>query len=1151
MAASLHTIILPQPTSSEDNDTSIKGWDHSIITDDELLIPTTTTNNITNCNLITYDVIALNNILFDTISTTNSVQDESAANCELCSFSNNVTTIASTSSTTNNSKIIAVITKNTSNYEINLCNGNGLILATRAIGSIIATEEEREEFVPQLYFVPNNHSTSDSTDGEEEESNTLLVICPPSSQASNVIIITNLYTSKLNSTNDSIVKEGLSCISMDMLPLPATLSAAESEDNGSAGGTVKWMQGINVNSSTIRFFIQYTTQQTGSVGGMAVADYNIATKKIELVLDSLSANIADQLKGDFERPDGGGERDEIVGLGIDNYNTQQSLLLVALSSGLANDSLKNVAKPPSSTSILWIDIRTLQIRAQYTLLPSCSLLTCTPVQSIDSSKYVAAAIASTSQDGKVEIHVVQSLLASLDDDINVKNADNDLSMVLFTIDTQDTIDNINGSVVNLCSPPSSDDQRPYSFRYLYKTTNSGEEKSNCFEFVPNEQVQLGNIQDMLVEYDYDGALNMLNDMLSKPSAITSSSDSTDNDSSRVYIPITKSTIALHQFQHLLSIPHTSSDETNLNFDEIKECLKQMVKYIIISSGTNDEDSNKSIESMCKPCQFIMNWPMNQLSKNNGSSKGDVVAKVSIHQVITTLTSMSSSLDSIIQVIGTSSTSSTLLIEQRTKINDKCNALETISSILPSLAEQQGIPINDPFLHIESIISLLYALVQCGAFKLVSCLIKHINKSTTSSTSSTLTTDVIASSTMHIPKSIHPNHYISWLCEDTVIPNLYIGHPMLKLICSWVCNTANYYDDSDSFNIDSSILLLKSVSKAIARLTVETMNKNYDYPMQYMEASAAEDGSAADGNSNNNDTLNTSSSTSTARRTNSRPTVLNIGMISGMKRKDGRMMSAQRVTTSSANRVNTTTNNTSLMDFSFFNNNPSPNSVTEQASFVNDDDDEEDEDESIEYDCVEIKLNNAIRLKKARSLGLDKQVLSLSNYSSMGEQYIVKELVKMALSKQTSSVSAAEAEEEDLIDKIRAYASEVDANFDEAVQQYATELCSDNNHTTDIPQAIQQSQVLSQWVTDPTVKCTIVLEMLRRARVSVDCPPDLSSIAKDAIGIAVDEKMKSELVEDLKLLVIDTFVRKYCGNGAQDYFKVVSLFICVVVISISI
>lgn len=1147
MAASLHTIILPsQPSTTEDNDTSIKGWDHSIITDDELLIsPTVTaTNNIniTNCNLITYDVIALNNILFDTISTTNSEQDESAANNELCTLSNSITTIASTSNSNSNSKIIAVITKNNTigNYEINLCNGNGLILATRAIGSISSatdSEEEREEFIPQLYFIPNNHSTSDSTDGEEEESNTLLVICPPSSQASNVIIITNLYTSKLNSTNDSIVKEGLSCISMDMLPLPS-LSAAESEDNGSAGGTVKWMQGINVNSSTIRFFIQYANQQTGSVGGMAVADYNVATKKIELVLDSLNENIAEQLGSDNVKS--GVER-EIVGLGIDNYNTHQSLLVAF--SGQADDSSKNAAKSPS-TLLLWIDMRTLQIRAQYILPLGSWLLACSPVQSIGGSKYVAAAIASSDNDGKVEIHIVQSLLSSLDDELNMKNAGNDSSMVLFTITTQDTIENASGSVINLCSPPSSDDQRPYSFRYLYKTTsNSEEEKTNCFEFVPNEQVQLGSIQDMLVESDYDGALNLLNDMLSKPGATTTSSDSTtDNDSSRVYIPITKSTIALHQFQHLLSLPNTSS-EMDLNFDEMKECLKQMAKYIIISSGTeSNEGSNKNVESMCTACQFIMNWPMNQLSKNDGKSEEET-AKTSIHQVITALTSMSTSLDSILQVIGTSSTSSTLLIEERTKIIDKYNALETISSILPSLAEQQGITINDPFLHIESIISLLMALVQCGAFKLVSCLIKHVNRSAT--TSNALTTDVIASSTLHIPKSIHPNHYISWLCEDTVIPSLYIGHPMLKLICGWVCNTVNYYDDSDSkgkgSGIDSSILLLKSVSKAIARLTVETMNKNYDYPMQYKLDTSADDGEAATGG-NNNDTLNTSSSTSTARRSNSRPTVLNIGMISGMKRKDGRMMSAQRVT-SSANRVNTTTNNTSLMDFSFFNNNPSPNSVTEQASFVNDDDEEEDEDESIEYDCVEIKLKNAIRLKKARSIGLDKNVLSLANYSSMGEQYIVKELVKMALSKQ-SSVSDddnIEEEDEDLIDKIRTYALEVDANFDEAVQQYATELCSDNNHTTDVPQAIKQSQVLSQWVTDPTVKCTIVLQMLRRARVSEDCPPDLSKLAHDAISIAVNEEMKSKLVEDLKLLVIDTLVRKYCGNGAQDYFKVVSFY----------
>jgi hypothetical protein len=71
-------------------------------------------------------------------------------------------------------------------------------------------------------------------------------------------------------------------------------------------------------------------------------------------------------------------------------------------------------------------------------------------------------------------------------------------------------------------------------------------------------------------------------------------------------------------------------------------------------------------------------------------------------------------------------------------------------------------------------------------------------------------------------------------------------------------------------------------------------------------------------------------------------------------------------------------------------------------------------------------------------------------------------------------------------------------------------------------------------------------MLRVALVSVQCPPNITLLAKDAIAMAVDETDKSELQEALKLLEIDSLVRNYCGNGAQEYFRVVSVLSIVVV-----
>lgn len=299
-------------------------------------------------------------------------------------------------------------------------------------------------------------------------------------------------------------------------------------------------------------------------------------------------------------------------------------------------------------------------------------------------------------------------------------------------------------------------------------------------------------------------------------------------------------------------------------------------------------------------------------------------------------------------------------------------------------------------------------------------------------------------------------------------------------------------------------------------------------MQMMEPANDVDGENSDLSTPRNDSnvssfgtsFDTNSSMRSVRSMSSRPTVLNIGMISGMKRKDGRMMSAQRVTRGNVN-------NTTSLDFSFFNN-PSPNSVAE-ASFV----DEDDDDESVEYDCVEYKLNEAIRLKTARSLGLNREVLTLANYSSKGEQYIVKELVKSALKHSSLEDHA------DTVNEIRSFAVGVDADFDEAVHHYANELCDDNRDN--IPHALQWTQTLSQWCSSPSVRCTIVLKMLRIALVSVQRPPDLTGLAKETIEMAVDENVKSELEEAFRLLGIDSLVRRYCGNGAQEFFRVVSYY----------
>lgn len=246
------------------------------------------------------------------------------------------------------------------------------------------------------------------------------------------------------------------------------------------------------------------------------------------------------------------------------------------------------------------------------------------------------------------------------------------------------------------------------------------------------------------------------------------------------------------------------------------------------------------------------------------------------------------------------------------------------------------------------------------------------------------------------------------------------------------------------------------------------------------------------------------SKASARSAYKRPTVLNVGMLSGMKAAGQRVFSAKRMgrsfELSPVSHDDSLFSSSSSVDF--------PIGV----------------DEELDHDCVENKLIEATRLKAARRLGMERECLTLSNYSSKGEQYIVKELVKASLKK----VLASGDNFEQTANKIREFALEVGADFDDAVHQYAVELCdSSRDHISSI---LKQTGMLTRWCSSPAVRCLIVLKMLRKALVSIQRPPDLSGLASEALTWATDGNVKSELEEALRLLSIDSLVRKYCGNG---------------------
>ncbi|KAL7542824.1 hypothetical protein ACHAXR_012330 [Thalassiosira sp. AJA248-18] len=864
-------------------------------------------------------------------------------------------------------------------------------------------------------------------------------------------------------------------------------------------------------------------------------------------------------------------------------------------SGTNNDTTNN--SNVNSSMIVWINIINLTLAAKYTLPCNTScIVSCAPVATChDDASFsfsslgctvVAVAIACKTTGGKSEILVVQSIVTAPtaenenetndERDLMMKKSntesnnddDDDDAMVLFRIDVDIGTTMNNNNHVEVCaSPPppthyfandnnnnnDDDDGKimmggAYIFRYLIRptttTTNSGNGGDNdgattkCWEFHANEQTQLGFLHTLLAhDRDFTRAHSLADQiqMAKYPPSSYSNSSSVDNDhhddNNRITTPLTKSYISLIQFRHILSSKDVAAEE---NRGEAKECLRRLTSNAITSG---------EVQCMVDAAEFIMGWPMNR-SKCSGCDDDDDDDTVSsIQQVIVALSAVSTAIQSVMDVIGSSSStklSITKLDLPRKKLHDRIMALKALQSIIPTSflldgKHGTGITCNDPFLGVESIVGLLHLLVSNGAFKSV----ERLQSSDYAKKSPLLPhVDAIAASALRIPLTVHPQSFLPWLC-DTIMPTLSMGDALLGSIRMWACKAADYYDEENVVGgIDSSILLISAVSKATARLTV-AMNNCFTYPMQLLEHEHDQFNETQLVTPRNENAPSSSSSSSFCTSFDSkasirsvrsaRPTVLNIGMISGMKKKDGRMMSARRVNRSNSN------NNTSL-DFSFFNSPSSSSPNSTEASFIDQDDD--DDEESVEHDCVEYKLTEALRLKKARELGMERTSLTLAHYSSKGEGYIVKELVKSVLHRTSSpeeSIDNRAADVEGIVDEIRWYAVEIDADFDAAVQQYANELC-DTNHSN-IPQVLIQTQTLSQWCTSPSTKCQIVLKMLRLALVSVQRPPDLTSLAKEAICMAVEEEVKSELEEATRLLGIDGLVRRYCGNGAQEFFRV--------------
>lgn len=188
------------------------------------------------------------------------------------------------------------------------------------------------------------------------------------------------------------------------------------------------------------------------------------------------------------------------------------------------------------------------------------------------------------------------------------------------------------------------------------------------------------------------------------------------------------------------------------------------------------------------------------------------------------------------------------------------------------------------------------------------------------------------------------------------------------------------------------------------------------------------------------------------------------------------------------------------------------------------------DESEE--SVEIKLQHARHLEKARKLGLPWSVVTLHQYLRFGgTERIAKELVRI----HSSSSSNHEERYLALTSKVKPFCDESGVDYDQMLMKYNSDLCGSKHAGAN---AILESSSVARCCVDPLVKCEVALAVLRVALLSGKAPSCLTQLSHDAIEwAAVNETVKSEIEEATRLLVVDGIVRKYCGPGAGELFRV--------------
>lgn len=183
------------------------------------------------------------------------------------------------------------------------------------------------------------------------------------------------------------------------------------------------------------------------------------------------------------------------------------------------------------------------------------------------------------------------------------------------------------------------------------------------------------------------------------------------------------------------------------------------------------------------------------------------------------------------------------------------------------------------------------------------------------------------------------------------------------------------------------------------------------------------------------------------------------------------------------------------------------------------------------DCINVKLQQAQCLQRAREIGLGGSVIKLRDFEQKGGfQYVAKELLR-----HVSSQAQTHDERLHLFNNvISGFCQEFHSCKDQAVLDLTKDMarCKDTGRST------EESCSIVRCCSSVIVRCRAALIVLRAALIRTCTHYSLVDLANDAVAWAsFDSAIQSEVNEASRSLHIDRVLLKYCGPGAREMFRV--------------